>query len=56
MKVIGITGGIGSGKSLVCSIIEKIGFPVFYSDIEARKLVVSKNHRKTISVNWTYFI
>jgi dephospho-CoA kinase len=41
MKVIGITGGIGSGKSLVCSIIEKIGFPVFYSDIEARKLVVS---------------
>lgn len=37
MKSIGITGGIGSGKSLVCKIIEKIGFPVFYADAEAKK-------------------
>lgn len=41
MKVIGITGGIGSGKSIICSVIEKIGFPVFYSDKEAKEILVS---------------
>lgn len=38
MKV-GITGGIGSGKSFICTIIEKLGYPVFYSDKEAAKLM-----------------
>lgn len=37
MKSIGITGGIGSGKSLVCAILEKMGYPVFYADFEAKK-------------------
>lgn len=41
MKVVGITGGIGSGKSIICSVIEKIGFPVFYSDKEAKEILVS---------------
>jgi dephospho-CoA kinase len=36
---IGITGGIGSGKTIVCSIIEKLGFPVFYSDRVSKRLV-----------------
>ncbi len=36
---VGITGGIGSGKSLVCSIIEKFGIPVYYADNEARRLM-----------------
>lgn len=35
MKKIAITGGIGSGKSTVCKIFEQLGFPVFYSDVEA---------------------
>lgn len=34
---IGITGGIGSGKTTVCKILEHLGYPVFYSDIEAKK-------------------
>jgi dephospho-CoA kinase len=38
-KVIGITGGIGAGKSLVTSILQKMGFPVFNSDFEAKKIV-----------------
>lgn len=38
-KVIGITGGIGSGKSLVASIVQKMGFPVFNTDLEAKKIV-----------------
>jgi dephospho-CoA kinase len=35
---IGITGGIGSGKSTVCTIFQILGIPVFNADIEARKL------------------
>ena len=34
---IGITGGIGSGKTTVCKILEHLGYPVFYADIEAKK-------------------
>jgi dephospho-CoA kinase len=39
MLKIGITGGIGSGKTFVCQILEKMGYPVFYSDQEAKKLM-----------------
>ena len=38
MKVIGVTGGIGSGKTTVCKIFELLGIPVFYADAEAKKL------------------
>ena len=34
---IGITGGIGSGKSYVCQRLEKLHIPVFYTDPEATK-------------------
>jgi len=39
MKKVGITGGIGSGKSMVCSIFIALGIPVYYSDKVARKLM-----------------
>ena len=35
-QVLGITGGIGSGKSLVCALLEERGIPVFYTDDEAK--------------------
>ena len=35
---IGITGGIGVGKTTVCNIIEAMGYPVFYSDDVAKTL------------------
>lgn len=38
MKVVGVTGGIGSGKTTVCKIFELLGIPVFYADAEAKKL------------------
>jgi dephospho-CoA kinase len=41
---IGITGGIGSGKTLISSVIEHIGYPVFYSDIEA-KIILEKDQK-----------
>ena len=40
-KIIGITGGIGSGKTFVCQILESMGYPVFYSDKEAKFILVN---------------
>lgn len=39
---VGITGGIGSGKSTVCRIFECLGTPVYYADSRARWL--TENH------------
>ena len=39
MLHIGITGGIGSGKSTVAGIFEALGIPVYYADKEAKKLM-----------------
>ena len=41
MYQLGLTGGIGSGKTLVCSILEKLGVPVYYADSAARRLMNS---------------
>ena len=41
MKVVGVTGGIGSGKSTVCKQLESRGAKVFYADEVARDLMVS---------------
>jgi dephospho-CoA kinase len=38
MKIIGITGGIGSGKSTVCEVFKAFGVPVFHADDEAKKI------------------
>ena len=38
---VGITGGIGSGKSFVAEMIEKMGYPVFYSDYEAKQILAN---------------
>lgn len=36
---IGITGGIGSGKSTVAKVFETIGIPVYYADDAARRIM-----------------
>lgn len=38
MKKVAITGNIGSGKSWVCQLFERIGIPIFHSDDEAKRL------------------
>ena len=45
---LGITGGIGSGKSTVCRMLESLGIPVFYADDEARRLYDEPNIRSQI--------
>jgi len=37
--LVGLTGGIGSGKSTVAKIFHSLKVPVFNSDIEAKKIV-----------------
>ena len=38
MKIIGLTGGIGSGKTTVAGFFAALGVPVYIADIEAKKL------------------
>ncbi|WP_432712446.1 dephospho-CoA kinase [Pedobacter sp.] len=40
MLKIGITGGIGSGKTTVCRVFEVLGIPVFYADTVAKQIMV----------------
>ncbi len=39
MMKLGITGGIGSGKSTVCKIFDSMGVPVYHADERAKVLV-----------------
>lgn len=39
MLKIGITGGIGTGKTTVCKIFQSLGIPVFYADEQAKALM-----------------
>ena len=39
MKKIGLTGGIGSGKSTVAHIFEVLGIPVYYADAASKRLM-----------------
>ena len=39
--VVGITGGIGSGKTEVCKMLARRGFKVFYSDLVAKNLYLT---------------
>jgi dephospho-CoA kinase len=39
MLKVGITGGIGSGKSMVARVFEVLGVPVLYADATAKKLM-----------------
>lgn len=41
MKKIGLTGGIGSGKSFIANVLIKMGYPVYNSDQEAKILTQS---------------
>jgi dephospho-CoA kinase len=46
VKRVGITGGIGAGKSLVCEIFRILGAPVFDADSRARELMNSDTKLK----------
>ena len=47
MKVIGLTGGIGSGKSTVAKVFESLGICIYYADNRAKDLYVEDPILKT---------
>lgn len=47
---LGVTGGIGSGKTSVCRVFNVLGIPVFSADSEARKIMTG-NQRVIDGIN-----
>jgi len=51
MKTVGLTGGIGSGKSTVCKVFGVLGIPVFEADQEAKRLMLEDVALRTALAN-----
>ncbi len=47
MIKVGITGGIGSGKTMVAGVFEKLGIPIYHADDRAKKLYVTDEKLKS---------
>ena len=47
--IVGLTGGIGSGKSTVASMFSELGVPVYIADTEAKKLMYNPAVRAKIT-------
>ncbi|HHP7240088.1 MAG TPA: dephospho-CoA kinase [Cyclobacteriaceae bacterium] len=45
-KCVGITGGIGAGKTIICKIFELLNVPVYYADDQAKLLMVKNEALK----------
>ena len=39
--IIGLTGGIGSGKTTIANLFKDLGIPIYVSDIEAKRIMVT---------------
>jgi dephospho-CoA kinase len=52
MIKVGLTGGIGSGKSYVANIFSALGIPVYNSDLEAKKMYLRDDVRKLMILNF----
>lgn len=48
MKVVCITGGMGSGKTYVAKVFEALGYPVYYSDDKAKQMYFLPEIKKQV--------
>ena len=51
MLLIGLTGGIGSGKTTVARIFEVLGIPVYYADVAAKRIMNEDENIKVSVIN-----
>ena len=47
-KIVGLTGGIGSGKTTVAKMFEKLGVPIYIADLEAKNITNKPSTLKLI--------
>lgn len=48
MLKVGLTGGIGSGKSTIAQLFEVLGIPVYYADEAAKRLMNTDDQLKDL--------
>lgn len=53
MQKVGLTGGIGSGKTTVAKVFEILGIPIYYADKEAKRLM-HENNRLKVQIQETF--
>lgn len=49
-RIIGLTGGIGSGKSTIAGFYESLGVPVYIADDEAKKILYTPEATKDMVI------
>lgn len=49
-KIIGLTGGIGSGKTMVANYMQSLGIPVYIADDEAKKIMNTEEVVEAVSL------
>ena len=52
MIKVGITGGIGVGKTYICDILKKMGYSIFSSDLVSKKLVSENSYVRDEIINF----
>lgn len=55
-KIIGLTGGIGSGKTTIAQYFKSLGVPVYIADDEAKKLLDNPNIQNKIKAIFDEFV
>ena len=51
IKIVGLTGGIGTGKSKILSVFENFGVPCYNSDIVAKNIMENDLEVKKSIIN-----
>ena len=52
MIKVGITGGIGVGKTYICNILKKMGYSIFSSDLVSKKIVSENSYVRDEIINF----
>jgi len=52
MLKVGLTGGIGSGKTTVCKVFETINIPVYHADTQAKELMNTDPELKATLIDY----